>query len=277
MPPVELTVVVPFFNEAHRLGQTLAQIVALAGADVEVILVDDGSNDGTPDSLDIAARATPGVEVVRIPHNRGKGAALRAGVARSTGDHLVFMDADLATDLSDLPLLRRALDDAEVAIGTRATDAAEIHDATWLRTAMGGVFNRAVRISSGLRLRDTQCGFKAFRGDVGRWLFAHSSTDGFAFDVEVLMLANRCGMRIAEVPVRWTEVPGSKVRFADPFKMSWDLLRIRRRVRLVLRSPDPGVAELNEVAVAAPTPSTAPHRAGRSESPGCTSPRSQRG
>jgi dolichyl-phosphate beta-glucosyltransferase len=232
-----LSVVVPFFNEMHRLHETIGEIVGLAVHDVEVILVDDGSTDGTGEVLSDAARHLSRVEVIRLPRNRGKGAAVRAGVAGSSGDHVVFMDADLATDLGDLPLVRAALDHAHVAIGSRSVPATALTNTTRVRSAMGDIFNRSVRTVTGLEFRDTQCGFKAFRGPEARSLFAHTSVDGFAFDVEVLMLARASGMRIVEVPIRWTQVSGSKVRLAvDPLKMLCDLPHIRRHV--------PGAAEL---------------------------------
>lgn len=234
-----LSIIVPFFNEMHRLDGSLARIVALAADDVEVILVDDGSTDGTGAAL-CAAAAAHRVHLVSLPRNQGKGAAVRAGVTHSSGDRVVFMDADLATDLADLPLLTDALEHAEVAIGSRAVSTAEISHATWARSWMGVAFNHAVRITTRLPLRDTQCGFKAFRGDVARSLFARSKVDGFAFDVEVLLLARSQGLRIAEVPVRWTEVHGSKVRVAlDPLRMLLDLAVLGRRARTGGRAPEP--------------------------------------
>lgn len=229
--PESLSVVVPFFNEMHRLHETITEIVGLAVDRDEVILVDDGSTDGTGEALRDAARHLSRVEVIRLPRNLGKGAAVRAGVAQSSGDHVVFMDADLATDLGDLPLVRAALDHAHVAIGSRSMPTTELKNATRVRSVMGEIFNRSVRKVTGLEFRDTQCGFKAFRGDEARSLFAHASVAGFAFDVEVLMLARASGMEIVEVPVRWTQVGGSKVRFAvDPLKMLCDLPHIRRHV-----------------------------------------------
>ena len=249
-----LSVVVPFFNEMHRLNLTIDEVVGLAVDRHEVILVDDGSTDGTGELLQEAAQRFSGVEVIRLPRNRGKGAAVRAGVAQSSGDDVVFMDADLATDLGDLSLVRSALDDAHVAIGSRSMPSAELNGATHVRSFMGDIFNRSVRKATGLEFRDTQCGFKAFRGDEARFLFAHTKVAGFAFDVEVLMLAKASGMRIVEVPVRWTQVSGSKVRFAvDPLKMLCDLPRIRRNVP---RAAELITCELTRLPVAAVHPPT---------------------
>lgn len=253
-----LSVVVPFFNEMHRIDQTLSDIIGLAGNGVQVVLVDDGSTDGTTDVLRRACGAD-GIQFVALSSNRGKGAAVRAGVAKTSGTHVVFMDADLATDLNDLPRLRAALDDADIAIGSRSVATAELTEATRVRSWMGGCFNRAVRAATGLDLLDTQCGFKAFRGDAARSLFAQSQVDGFAFDVEILMLARESGMRIVEVPVRWTEVRGSKVRFAvDPLKMLCDLIRIRRRTSSAAGLPTDDLGWSDPVSSDEPTP-PAPH------------------
>jgi glycosyltransferase involved in cell wall biosynthesis len=227
-----LSVVVPFFDEMHRLGERIGSIVALASDDVEVILVDDGSTDGTPDALARAADGRDHVRVVARTPNRGKGAAVRAGVLASAGERILFMDADVATDLADIPVIVAALDEADVAIGAREDAASVLRGTSRARTAVGNAFNAMVRGVTGLPYRDTQCGFKAFRGDVGRRLFGHTHVEGFAFDVEILMLARATGSTIVEVPVRWTEVPGSKVRFGvDPARMLLDVVRLRRSVR----------------------------------------------
>lgn len=226
-----LSIVVPFFNEKHRLQETLSRIVDLSNSAVEVVLVDDGSTDGTSAVLREAASGATNVHFHQLVRNSGKGAAVRAGIALTTGSSVVFMDADLATDLDCLPDLLKALENAEVAIGSRSNVAAELTELSRARTLMGGLFNKAVRKVTGLEYSDTQCGFKAFRGEEGRRLCALGRIDGFAFDVELLLFAQVAGMRIVEVPVKWTERDGSKVRVGiDPLKMLWDLFQIRRWV-----------------------------------------------
>jgi len=226
-----ISVVVPFFNEKQRLGQTLPAIIGLANSEVEVVLVDDGSTDGSSEVLREAASKAANVHFHQLERNSGKGAAVRAGVSLTSGSKVVFMDADLATDLTCLPQLVEALERAEVAIGSRSNVAAELHEASRLRSSMGGLFNKATRKVTGLKYSDTQCGFKAFHGNLARQLFALGRIDGFAFDVEILLFAQVAGMHIEEVPVRWTEIKGSKVRFGiDPMKMLWDLFQIRRWV-----------------------------------------------
>ena len=223
----EISVVVPAWNEATRLPATLAALTdVLDHRTSEVIVVDDGSTDGTANVASVLLSPLPHALVMRMPNNRGKGAAVRAGVARARGRSIVFMDADLATALDDLPALIAALDDAHVAIGSRAAHGAEVTGASPTRIGMGRAFNHMVRAVTPLSLADTQCGFKAFRASTAKLLFHLARLDGYAFDVEVLTLAHRIGYPVAEVAVRWTAVEGSHVRpVADSLTMAGDLLR----------------------------------------------------
>ena len=234
-----LSVVVPAYNEAARLASTLEALAdATTGESVEVIVVDDGSTDGT----DVVARdalASGDGQVIRLPANRGKGAAVRTGVLASTGDAVVFMDADLATDLSALSGFVAALDDADVVVGSRTIRGAVVLDGTRDRALMARVFNVIVRVATGIENRDTQCGFKAFRGPAARQLFSLAQCDRFAFAVEVLLLARRLGMTVVEMPVTWTAVEGSSVRRgADSAQAAWDVVRaaVRWRPRAVARA-----------------------------------------
>jgi dolichyl-phosphate beta-glucosyltransferase len=235
-PALATSIVVPTYNEAERLPRSLPGLLGLAGPETEVILVDDGSTDATP-ALLAESVTCPNVRVLRQPRNRGKGAAVRAGVLASRGRAVVFMDADLATDVASLGPLLSALDDADVAIGSRAHDHSVLHETTVGRSQLGSQFNRLVRSVTNLDFRDTQCGFKAFRAPAAKMLFSLSRVDGFAFDVEVLCLAQRHGMDVVEVPVVWTEMAGSRVRpLVDPAKMAFDVFRTRltgpRRARV---------------------------------------------
>ncbi|HMC68687.1 MAG TPA: dolichyl-phosphate beta-glucosyltransferase [Mycobacteriales bacterium] len=228
-----LSVVVPAYNEARRLETSLPALVDLASdAGAELIVVDDGSDDRT---ADVAAEYTAklrGAKVVRLPLNSGKGAAVRAGVAHARGRSIVFMDADLATELTDLPSLVEALDTADIAIGSRVLSESTVDGATTARARMGRTFNRVARLVTGLDLRDTQCGFKAFRAPVAQLLFHLGVVDGFAFDVEILALAHRIGYRIAEVPVHWHGVADSRVDVVrDPARMVRDVLLTQARWR----------------------------------------------
>jgi hypothetical protein len=225
------SVIIPAYDEAERLPVLLSEIgdhVDLAST--EIIVVDDGSADATTAVAEAAMAAFPHASVLRAPTNMGKGAALRRGMAAARGESVVFMDADMATDLSCLRPLIAALIDCPVAIGSRAVDGASVEDASFKRRLMGGVFNTLVRTLTSVDVADSQCGFKAFRADVARLLFASSTENGFALDVELLDLAARLGLQIAEVPVHWRAVPGSKIRpVRDAAKMAVAVGRIAHR------------------------------------------------
>jgi glycosyltransferase involved in cell wall biosynthesis len=225
-----LSVVIPAYNEAARLDATLRALrTATAGEAVEVIVVDDGSTDATA-AVAEAALDSDGDRLLRFRHNEGKGAAVRAGVLASHGSAVIYMDADLATDLAALPRFVAALDHADVVVGSRTLPDAVVRDGTRDRAAMAWVFNRIVRVSTGIDSHDTQCGFKALRGQVARELFALARCDRFAFDVEMLLLARRLGFEVVEMPVVWTAVEGSSVRrIADSFQAFIDVVRIAAR------------------------------------------------
>jgi glycosyltransferase involved in cell wall biosynthesis len=225
--------VVPAYNEARRLRDSLPPLLDMASdVGAEIIVVDDGSDDGTADVAAAHLAALPGSKLVRLPLNSGKGAAVRAGVAHARGQSIVFMDADLATDLGDLPALLDALETADIAIGSRVVPGATVDGASTARARMGRTFNRVSRVVTGLNLRDTQCGFKAFRAPVAQLLFHLGVVDGFAFDVEILALARRMGYRVAEVPVHWRAVEGSRVDVVrDPIRMVRDVLLTQARWR----------------------------------------------
>src|SRR5947209_13899023 len=207
-----LSVVVPAYNEARRLKTSLPPLLdVVSDADAELIVVDDGSDDETAEVAAGFLAGLPGSKLVRLSLNSGKGAAVRAGVAHARGRSIVFMDADLATDLGDLPALLDALETSDVAIGSRVVKGATVDGASNARAHMGRTFNKVARAVMGLDLGDTQCGFKGFRAPVAQLLFHLGVVDGFAFDVEILALARRMGYRVAEVPVHWRAIPGSRV------------------------------------------------------------------
>ena len=231
-PDVDLTLVIPAYNEAERLDEGLRRLAevlpgALPGRRVEVIVVDDGSTDGTGQRALALAHRFDRARVVTLGANAGKGAAIRSGVAEATGGQVAFVDADMSIDPSQLGAMISALDLAEIAIGTRAAQGAvDYHNVA--RTTMGRAFNRLVNAVTGVGLADTQCGFKAFTTPVARLLFHLTVIDRFAFDVEVLYRARRLGLRIAEVPVGWRHVADSRVRpVVDPVSMLADVLRSR--------------------------------------------------
>jgi hypothetical protein len=221
-----VSIVVPAYDEAERLPTLLDALTESVDlANTEIIIVDDGSSDETATIAESYLESIPMGRCIRLAANGGKGRAVRTGVAAATGESIVFMDADLATDLSSLTGLLAALDDHHVVVGSRSHPSSQIQVAPGSRKLMGRVFNRMCRQLSGLSLGDTQCGFKAFRAPVAKLLFNLGTVDGFAFDVEVLMLAHRIGFSITEVPVQWRHVAGSKVRPIEPLLMTYDAVR----------------------------------------------------
>jgi dolichyl-phosphate beta-glucosyltransferase len=247
---LDLSVVIPAFDEETRLGATVRHVCAYLRArelSAEVIVVDDGSRDGTPALLRSLAVSDARVCAVTLPRNRGKGAAVAAGVAATRGAVVLLCDADLSAPIEELAGLEAALAaGADVAIGSRFCRGARVELAQpWARFLMGRAFNLLVRALLLPRLRDTQCGFKLFRGADARELFGRARVNGFAYDVEVLLLARLHGLRVAEVPVRWLHAERSRVLpVRHSAQMLRDVLRLaarRRRLAVGMRATLPGV------------------------------------
>jgi glycosyltransferase involved in cell wall biosynthesis len=221
------------FNESRALPNTLARIkFQFPTADTEIFLVDDGSTD---DSAGLAKHLTRGddrIEIIHLPKNLGKGAALRAGVARTTADAVLFMDADLSTSLDHVDDFFERLSDFDIVIGSRSVPGSIVKRSSPMRQLMGRTFNQLMRLSTGLDIHDSQCGFKAFRGDVARLLFSLSENNRFAFDPEILRLGVALGYSIDEVPVSWEASDHSAVRpIRDSIRTAFDLVPIRYRTR----------------------------------------------
>ncbi|MCO4759928.1 MAG: glycosyltransferase family 2 protein [Myxococcales bacterium] len=237
-----LSLVIPAYNEADRLPQSLRHILAwMDDTEVkgEVIVVDDGSTDATADLAEEIAASDPRVSVIRQPGNRGKGAAVRRGVEVSREAWILFSDADLSTPIEDVVRLAKVSDTGiEVVIGSRDVSDSQIEEhQPWYREAMGRTFNRIVQTFAVPGIKDTQCGFKLFSREAARRCFGHMTIERFAFDVEVLFLARRFGYEIAEVGVRWRNDDRSTVDpLRDATRMFSDVMRIRLRHRGL--SPD---------------------------------------
>lgn len=211
-----LSVVVPAYNEAERIRAPLSELARYLAdhrPDCELVIVDDGSSDGTADLVGSIAPGLPvPVVLLRYSRNRGKGHALRVGFAHSRGARVLFTDADLSTSIEGMERLLHALDEgAPVAIGSRKLEGSNILvRQRWYREWLGRVFTFFVRWLVA-DVSDATCGFKAFDGEVGRALFASSRIDDWSFDAEILLLARRADLRIAEVAVVWSDSTGSKV------------------------------------------------------------------
>lgn len=252
----QLSLVIPAYNEERRLPQSLRDIAsffrfqprdaATAASTqpqetLEILVVIEKSKDKT---LELARAETANFPAFKIVDNvvhRGKGYAFRSGMLKAEGDIIIFMDADLSTPLSEVYRFLQHLQEhpeTDIVIGSRADARSQIvKKQSWFRRNLGRGFNKFVFLFGIRGIKDTQCGFKAFRKSAAKEVFSRATLDGFAFDVEVLMLAKEMGYKIDVVPVRWINSEDSKVRvFIDPLKMLWDLIRIRRIVRKTLQA-----------------------------------------
>lgn len=230
---VDISVVVPAYNEESRLEPTVREIVAYfrgRESTVEILVVDDGSRDGTAALVRRLGATFPEVKLIRLPANAGKGYAVRAGVVNAHGRLVLFADADGATPIGEIERLEAAIaGGVDVAIGSRATATEGVRvNARFHRRIMGRAFHYLVESLTVSGFQDTQCGFKLFRGDVAQDLFTRMRMKGFSFDVEVLLMAQRQGYSVAEVGVNWTHQPGSRVNLVtDSLRMARDLFIIR--------------------------------------------------
>jgi glycosyltransferase involved in cell wall biosynthesis len=228
----ELSIIVPAYNEESRLPLTLerlAEYVSRCGQTSEVIVVDDGSSDGTAAVAESFRARIPSLRVVPNGVNRGKGYSVKHGMLEARGRLVIFTDADLAAPIEEADKLFRALETHDLAIGSRALDRRliEVHESP-LREFAGVVFNRIVRLCLGLPFVDTQCGFKAFRRKSCRVIFEQQRIKRFGFDPELLFLAKRHGLSAAEIPVRWAHSPSTRVNMLrDSVKMFFEVLQIR--------------------------------------------------
>ena len=224
---MHISVIVPAYNEAEQLGATLEQIVGFCKREFsrwEVIVVDDGSTDGT---AEIAGRHEE-VRYLRNEHNQGKGSSVRRGVLAASLDPILFTDCDLSAPIEEaLSLLHAIKAGADLAIASRRSGGDKAVERTLRRNLMAIVFGLAVKVIVLNGIHDTQCGFKMFRRSAARQMFPAQRLKGWAFDVELLVIARECGFRIEEVPVAWKESPRSRLSVLSPLRMLLDLFRIR--------------------------------------------------
>lgn len=232
---INISIIIAAYNEENRICPSLIKVseyLCNIQLEHEIIVVDDGSSDGTSRVAGALASRIPNLRIIRYPVNRGKGYALRQGVLASKGTLVLLTDADLSTPIEELQKLSSFIIEkrSEIAIGSRALSSSEIIvKQPWMRRQMGKVFNRIIRALVLDGISDTQCGFKLFSGDIARQLFVEAQIDRFAYDVEILALAKKHGYEISEVPIKWNNSFDSKVNpFFDSLQMLKDILKIRK-------------------------------------------------
>lgn len=244
--PPRLSIIIPAYNEARRLPSSLCRLHEyLRGQDIswEIIVVSNGSTDGTEELVRERIPNVPGLQLMTMT-GRGKGMAARAGALRSWGEVVVTCDADLSMPPENLKRFLEAIEDADVVIGSREAPGARRFDEPWKRHVMGRVFNHLVRLLAVRGIRDTQCGFKAFRRDVADHLFGQQYLTGFGFDVELLYLAQKFGYRVVELPIDWYFDADSRVQPGiDTMNMVSEVAMIRLRDLLRRYRPAPGSKE----------------------------------
>lgn len=230
-----ISIVLPAYNEEARLPATLAAILSYletrGWSHSEVLVVNDGSADGTAAVVEQFRAKHPQVRLIENPGNRGKGYSVRHGMLEACGDWVLFSDSDLSAPIEELDTLLKAAEarGALVVIGSRALDRKliKIHQ-SWFRETAGRIFNLMMRISTGLPFSDTQCGFKLFKRQAAHEVFRRQKIERWGFDAEVLFIARKLGYKTIEVPVRWSHSEGTKISmFRDSVNMFVDLLRVR--------------------------------------------------
>lgn len=233
-----LSLVLPAYNEEQRLGASLRKLADHLGSQAyacEILVVDDGSTDATGDVAERWAASMPDTVRLRVlmhHRNQGKGAAVKTGCLAATGDYVIFTDVDLASPLEDSERIVAALHDgADVAIGTRVHPGGRDMRASqpWTRRTLGHLFTFCRKRLLLPDIEDTQCPLKGFRREAARRIFPAQRLSGWSFDVEILYLARRFGMKTVQIPVRWEHVEGSTLKVSPwmALRVFWDLLRLR--------------------------------------------------
>ena len=227
------SIIIPAYNESARLSSTLDRVLNYVSAkqwDTEIIVVNDGSRDNTADLVRQYATSNPHLRLLENPGNRGKGYSVRNGMLNASGEFLLFSDADLSAPIEEAPKLFAAINaGADVAIGSRwLRPELQTQRQSLLRQCYGRAFNIALRVVLGLNIKDTQCGFKAFTRAAGQRIFPQQQIERWGFDPELLYLARKSKMKIAEIPVAWAHVEGTRISpLRDGLRMFGEVLKIR--------------------------------------------------
>lgn len=237
-----VSVIIPTYNEGGCIQSNLEKVVdylSPISSQSEVIVVDDGSTDDTLKQVALAAHQDPRIRLIPFSTNRGKGFAVKQGILAARGDAVFFTDADLSTSIEAIQAgLNGIAEGCPVVIASRRHPESVIAlPQNRARDAIGRLFNLVVRTLLSLRFRDTQCGFKCFSREAAREIFSLARIDGYAFDVEIIIIARKLGYRIKEIPVCWSDSADSKVRpLGDLSRVTRDLLKIYRNERAGLYS-----------------------------------------
>lgn len=240
------SIVIPAYNEGARLGSTLERVLSYVQEqawDAEVIVVDDGSTDETPELVRRRAEASPRLRLLQNPGNRGKGYSVRHGILEARGDILLFTDADLSSPIEEAPKLFAAINSgADMAIGSRwLQPELQGRRQSLARQLYGRIFNLLLRIMLGLEFKDTQCGFKAFTRRAAEVLFRKQTIERWGFDPELLYLARRFDLRVKEIAVVWSHAGGTRIHpLRDGLRMFQEVVRIRWNALTGKYSPVPG-------------------------------------
>ena len=235
---MKISLCIPVYNEAKIIEDTakkLHQYMSENFTDYEILFADDGSTDGS--STLVEGMRLPNVRVVGYEKNRGKGCAVRTAMLAAEGDVIMFTDSDLAYGTDVIGRVVKEFDkdpSIDIVVGSRNLSADGYEGYTFLRKLASKVYLRVLCLVGGLKLSDSQCGCKAFRGEAAKRIFSHCVTDGFSFDFEAIMIAAKYGMRFAELPVKVVNHRDSKINlFADALRMLREFLGIKKRVRLL--------------------------------------------
>ena len=227
------SIIIPAYNESSRVGSTLEKVLTYVtdqGWDAEVIAVDDGSRDNTVEVIRGYAKNNPRLRLLQNPGNRGKGYSVRNGMLHARGELLLFSDADLSSPIEEADKLFAAIaGGADIAIGSRwLRRDLQTQRQPFYRQMFGRIFNLMLRITLGLRFKDTQCGFKAFTRRAAKTIFPLQKIERWGFDPELLYLARKKGFKVVEVPVEWAHSEGTRISpLRDGIRMFVEMLKIR--------------------------------------------------
>ncbi len=234
---MKISLVIPMYNESSIIEdavKTFSEYMAARFEDWELIFVDDGSADGCAAAVERAAQSQPRIRLCSYTPNRGKGYAVRTGMLAAAGDVVLFTDCDNAYGTEALGRMAGIFSqsDADIVVGSRNLSKDGYEGYTWIRKLASKTYIRMIKIAAGFRLSDSQCGIKGFRRAAAQRIFPHCEVDRFAFDLEVLMIANKLGLKIEEMPVKIVNHRESKVNvMRDSLKMLRDVRRMKKRIR----------------------------------------------